>query len=482
MGRSTIEWGRNGKALKGAAVIVVIGFCAAGATPSPESDFNVDWDAVDAVFAEYDNSNTPGCALGVVRDGLLEYGRGYGMANLDHGIAISPQTVFRTGSVGKQFTAASIAIAVEEGVISLDDPVRRWITDLPSYPVDPTIRQVVHHTSGLRDYLTLMALRGLRGDDYYTNAEVRAAIARQSELNFTPGSEFLYSNSGYFILGEIIRETTGMTLREYAQEKIFGPLAMTHSHFHDDHNHIVPGRATGYAPTEDGYRISVTTLDMVGDGAVFTSVEDLALWVDALNEDGIRDGLSEVLETHEPLTTGEPNPYAFGQFVRDYRGLRMVSHGGAFVGYRADITRFPEQGVSIVTACNRSDVNPSGLARQVADVVLADQLGETAEAATQARPTDGQRAARPGAVSDPGDYVGTFHSPELDVDYVLSIEEGSLHVSVGQGFEGDLRQTAPDQLIVNGILFRFEREDDRVTGFQLDAGRVKNLAFRRTGA
>ena len=131
-----------------------------------------------------------------VRDGLLEYGRGYGMANLDHGIAITPQTVFRTGSVAKQFTAAAIAIAAQEGSISLDDPVRRWITDLPSYPVDPTIRQVVHHTSGLRDYLTLMSLRGLRRDDYYTNAEVRAAIARQRELNFTPGSDYLYSNSG----------------------------------------------------------------------------------------------------------------------------------------------------------------------------------------------------------------------------------------------------------------------------------------------
>ena len=234
-----------------------------------------DWDAVDEVFAAYDHTDTPGCALGVVQGGDLVYGRGYGMANLDHGIAITPQSVFRTGSVAKQFTAAAVAIAARDGALALDDPVKKWITTLPTYPSDPTIRHMVHHTSGLRDYLVLMRLRGLRSDDFYTDPEVRDVVSGQHELNFTPGAEYLYSNSGYFLLGQIIREATGMSLREYAQERIFGPLRMTHTHFHDDHNHIVANRATGYAPEGEGYRISQTTLDMVGDGGVFTSIEDL---------------------------------------------------------------------------------------------------------------------------------------------------------------------------------------------------------------
>ncbi len=272
-----------------------------------------DWDAVDEVFAAYDHTDTPGCALGVVQGGDLAYARGYGMANLDYGIAITPQTVFRTGSVAKQFTAAAIAIAARDGALSLDDPVKKWIPTLPTYPSDPTVRHMVHHTSGLRDYLTLMSLKGLRRDDFYTDAEVRAVVSRQRELNFAPGAEHLYSNSGYFLLGQIIREATGRSLREYAQEKIFGPLGMAHSHFHDDHNHVVRSRATGYAPVDDGYRISMTTLDMVGDGGVFTSIEDLVHWVNALDFDGLDNGLSAMLEVRGVLNSGDTIPYAFGQ-------------------------------------------------------------------------------------------------------------------------------------------------------------------------
>jgi CubicO group peptidase (beta-lactamase class C family) len=445
-----------------------------------EAEREVDWSAVDDLFAEYDRSGSPGCGLGVVRDGVLEYGRGYGMANLDHGIAITPQTVFRTGSVGKQFTAAAIAIAAREGAISLDDPLRRWITDLPAYPTDPTIRQVVHHTSGLRDYLTLMRLRGLRDDDYYTNAEVREAVVRQRELNFPPGSDYLYSNSGYFLLGEVIREATGMTLREYAESRIFAPLGMTHSHFHDDHTHVVSNRATGYAPRDDGYRISVTTLDMVGDGGVFTSVEDLARWVTALNDDRVGPGLNAVLESTRPLTSGEANPYAFGQRLGVYRGARTVSHGGSFVGYRAAITRFPDQGLSIVLACNRADADPSTMALRVADVVLADALAPEAvapESSAAVRPA--AEVAEPEPVGDPDRYVGRYYSPELDVEYRLFLEDGVLRLAVGQGIDAEVGQIGPDHLRAAGLELRFRGPELRATGFEVDAGRVRNLSFER---
>ena len=476
----TSQRGRRARTLRIAAGFGMLSAVTVGMGPSSSPD--VDWRAVDALFSEYNRSDVPGCALGVVREGVLEYGRGYGMANLDHGIAITPQTVFRTGSVAKQFTAASIALAAREGVLDLDDPVRRWIPELPAYPVDPTIRQVLHHTSGIRDYLTLMSLRGLRDDDYYTPADVRAAVARQRELNFTPGSDYLYSNSGYFVLGEIIREATGRTLREYAQAKIFAPLGMTHSHFHDDHDHIVPLRATGYAPAGEGYRISVTTLDMVGDGGAFTSVEDLALWVDALNHDRL--GLGGVLESTRPLSTGEPNPYAFGQRVGAYRGLATVSHDGAFVGYRASTTRFPGQDVSIVLACNRSDADPGAMALKVADLVLAEHLGPTpGESDAPEGEGSGEASSEPGPVEGAAAYVGIYYSHELDIEYRLSSDDGTLRLRAGADIDTELRQIAPDHLrSERGLELRFERAAGRVVGFQLDAGRVRNLRFVRGGA
>ena len=435
--------------------------------------------AIDEVFADYDVLDAPGCALGIVEEGDLSYGKGYGAANLEHGIAIAPNTVFRTASVGKQFTAAAIAILAREGTVSLDDPVRKWIPELPRYPVEPTIRQVVHHTSGIRDYLTLMSLRGLREDDYYTPAEVRAAIARQRELNFTPGSDYLYSNSGYFLLGEIIIEATGMTLREYAHDRIFRPLEMNSSHFHDDHTHIVVNRATGYAPTDDGYRVSVTTLDMVGDGGVFTSVEDLALWVDALNKDRVEPGLNAVLESTVPLSDGTDNSYSFGQGIGEYRGVRMVSHGGSFVGYRAQITRFPSEDVSIIVLCNRADASPGSMASQVADVVLAESLEPRIGEDGEARPSGSGSTSRSLVVEEPESFVGSYYSPELDVEYQLLIVDGALRLRAGLGIDTEVHQVGEDLLSSGRLELRFRNATEERDGFYVNAGRVRNLFFER---
>jgi CubicO group peptidase (beta-lactamase class C family) len=439
----------------------------------------IDRSAVDAVFADYDQTGSPGCALGVVRGDALVYGRGYGMASLDYGIAITARSVFRTASVSKQFTAAAVAIAAREGTFSLDDPVRTWIPELPNYPTDPTIRHLVHHTSGMRDYLELMYLEGLRDDDWYTDAEVRAAIVRQRELNFTPGSDFLYSNAGYFILGEIIREATGRTLADYAHEKIFVPLGMTYSHFHDDHNRVVPMRATGYAPSGDGFRVSTTTLDMVGDGGVFTSIEDLVRWIHALNQDALLPGLNVTLESTRPLSGGEPNDYAFGQFVLQHRGLQAFGHGGSFVGYRSMILRFPDQDLGIAVLCNRADAAPEDMALRVADIVLAEELGPVAATEDGQGPAGADDAPEPGPVMDPGQYVGTYYSPELDVHYRLVVEDGELRLLVGPNMVFGVRQVATDRLTAGRIDLRILREGGEVAGFLVDVGRVKNLSFER---
>ena len=440
-----------------------------------QGDF--DTAAIDNVFADF-NSQTPGCALGIVQSGQLVYGRGYGMANLEHDIPINTTSVFRIGSVSKQFAAAVAALAAMEGYLDLEDQLQKWIPELPDYGEPLTLRHTLNHTSGLRDYITLMSLKGFRGDDFYTVADLIEVQALQEELNFSSGSEYLYSNSGYVLATEAVARAVGKPFKDYAEEVLFRPLQMSHSHFHDDHNHIVPLRADGYSPRGDSFRTNMTTLDMIGDGGVYTSIDDMVHWVTALEQDGIRAGLTPILETRGVLNSGEEISYALGQSHGEHRGLATIGHGGSWVGFRADVLRFPSQNTSIVTLCNRSDASPSGSAIQVADVVLAEHLAPVSEEPSL-EAEDRRERAESSEVSDPSPYLGTYYSPELDVNYEFTNTDGSLVVHMGSNAESELQQISGDTLAAGGRTFRFYRERGEVTGFELDAGRVVHLRFRR---
>jgi CubicO group peptidase (beta-lactamase class C family) len=332
---------------------------------------------VDRLFAEWGRPDSPGCALGVIKDGQLVYKRGYGLADLEHDVPITTQTVFRIASTSKQFTAMCIALLAEQGKLSLDDDIREYLPDMPAYGYAITIRHLIHHTSGLLDYVELMNLAGRGPEDPCTDDDVIEMLAGQEELNFAPGSEYLYSNTGYYLLGLIVARASGQSLRQFAAEHIFGPLGMRHTHFHDDHTEIVRHRAIGYSPRQEGgYRIDMTAQDIVGDGGLLTTVEDLYLWDQNFYHNKLgkgKDSLIELVLTLGVLNSGEKLDYAFGLVVGDYRGLRIVSHGGGFVGFRAEMLRFPEQRFSVICLANLSTINPERLARQVADVYLADR-------------------------------------------------------------------------------------------------------------
>jgi CubicO group peptidase (beta-lactamase class C family) len=332
---------------------------------------------VDAVFAKFDRSDSPGCALGIYRDDQLVYSRGYGSANLELGVPISPATVFDIGSTSKQFTAMSILLLARDGKLALDDDVRRYVPELPAYRAPVTIRHLLHHTSGVRDYLTLMELAGKRFEDVSTDADALDLLARQRALDFAPGTEWEYSNSGFFLLSVIVQRVSGQSLRRFAQANIFGPLGMTHTHFHDDHQMLIPNRATGYDPPDSTgeFRIDMSNFEQTGDGAVNTTVEDLLLW-DRNFYSGKVGGGEVLAEMVKPgtLTDGTVLDYASGLFVDHYRGLATVAHGGAWAGYRAELLRFPSEHVSVACLCNLARSNPPGLARKVADVYLADRL------------------------------------------------------------------------------------------------------------
>ncbi len=343
---------------------------------------------VDDLFAEWDKPDSPGCSLAVVRDGQIVYKRGYGSANLELGVPITLHSVFYVGSVSKQFTVFCIALLAQEGKLSLDDDIRKHIPEMPDYGDPITIRHLIHHTSGIRDYLELENIAGLDPGSYHEQ-DVLELLTRQKSLNFAPGEEYLYSNGGYFLLGIIVKRASGRSLREFAEEKIFRPLGMKSSQFQDDYRRLIKDRASGYFPAgKDTFQNFLTTFDCVGSGGLFSSVEDLFLWDQNFYDDRVGGKeLIDLMHTQGKLNNGRELDYAFALTIGTYRGLKTVSHGGALGGYRSMLLRFPEQKFSVIILSNLSSFNTTRLARQVADIYLAEFTKEKAEL----KPADQQK-------------------------------------------------------------------------------------------
>ena len=329
---------------------------------------------VDSIFARVNRTDGPGCALGVYRAGTIVYANGYGLANLEHGVRITPATDFYIASTSKQFTAASIALLAEAGRLDLNAPIRRWIPELPAYADSVTVLDLVHHTSGIRDYLTLWGQAGRSFGDDISEEDALASIVRQKSLDFKPGTRWSYSNSGYFLLSVLVRRVTGKSLRQFSDSAIFTPLGMTHTHFHDDRMMVIPGRAEGYEPRAGGgWSEHRTGFALVGDGGLHTTVEDLAKWDANFYDNKLGKGgpaFIDAITTPGTLSGNRPMNYAFGLMREEYRGLPVVSHGGAFIGFRASLTRFPSRRLSVAVLCNDYTVDPDALVTRVADLYL----------------------------------------------------------------------------------------------------------------
>ena len=333
---------------------------------------------VDELFAEWDKPDSPGCAIAIIKAGELIYKRGYGMADLEHDIVISPESIFDIGSTSKQFTAMCIALLVHQGKLSLEDTLHDYIPEMVKYEHPITIRHLVHHTSGIRDYISLMDLAGMRFENEYPLEEVIGLLSQQKELNFVPGEEFLYSNSGYLLLAEVVKRISGHSLREFSDEHIFTPLGMKSTHFHDDLSEIVKNRAIGYSPTQGGgYQIDMSISDLIGDGCLYTNVEDLFKWDQNFYNNtlgGFGQDLIEMVTTVGTLNNGELLNYAYGLFIDEYKGLSIIQHSGSWMGYVAEFSRFPQQRYSVICLSNLSNINPSRLTRQIADLYLSDVM------------------------------------------------------------------------------------------------------------
>ncbi|MFB0565445.1 MAG: serine hydrolase domain-containing protein [Candidatus Aminicenantaceae bacterium] len=525
-------------------------------------------DKVDRLLSQWDNPNSPGCALAIIKDGKIMYKRGYGMSNLELNVLISPKTVFYTGSVSKQFVAMSIALLAEKGMLSLEDDISKYIPEMPDYGTPIKIRHLVNHTSGLRDYLSLLDIAGIDFGSFHEE-DVIELISRQKELNFKPGEKYLYSNSGYFLMAVIVERVSGKSLRQFAEENIFRPLKMKNSHFHDDYTVLIKNRASGYFPAgKKKFKNFISTFDCVGSGGLFTSVEDLFLWDQNFYhyKVGGKDVI-ELMHTRGTLNSGKEINYAFALNIGNYKGLKTVSHGGALGGYRSALIRFPEQNFSVICLSNLSSFNPMRISQKVADIYLADYFKEVVK--SEKKPEEDMFIKLPqaklkekvgtyiqpksenmirlfmkdgtlffrihdqnyplAAVSEtefqalnesvnfllkferqskgkplllhvhqegekpatyelfkmpqltPGqfnEYAGDYYSEELQVFFKLRLKKGELYFVHKNAPGAPLQPTFKDKFNVKGFKIHFIRNDkNEISGFRLDAGRVKNLMF-----
>ncbi|MEX2157625.1 MAG: serine hydrolase domain-containing protein [Gemmatimonadales bacterium] len=337
---------------------------------------------VDRVFASWSSpgSPSPGCAVGVSRGGTVLLTRGYGMADLESGRPITAETIFETGSVAKQFTATAVVLLALDGKLGLDDPVRKFVPELPDYGVPLTIRHLLTHTSGLREWSGLVELQGWpRGHRAHTQAELFDVVTRQRALNHTPGDFYSYTNSGYGLLFTIVERVSGQPFNRFMTERVFAPLGMSHTRWRDDFTRVVPGRAQAYSREADGWHLDMPFENVVGPGGLLTTVGDLLVWNEALTNRtaplsaAVVDSLSRRPRLAGAGSRGRESQYAFGLTFTSHRGVPEVSHGGATAGYRTFLARYPTAGnLSIAVLCNAGNANGGASVHQIADSLIAD--------------------------------------------------------------------------------------------------------------
>ena len=400
-------------------LILAAGAWAQKLTPPPDAAARVK-----AVFSRFDSSATPGCAVGASLDGDPVLSAAYGMADLEHDVPIRPETIFEPGSVTKQFTAGAVLLLAQQGKLALDDNVRKYIPELPDYGTPITIRHLLNHTSGLRDWGSLEAIAGWpRTTRAYTHAHVLEILSRQHALNYTPGAEYSYTNSGYNLAAILVGRVSGKPLAEFSKEAIFQPLGMTSTSWRDDFRRVVKNRAIAYQQNSAGIRQLMPFEDVHGNGGLLTTVGDLLKWNRNFTtaQVGGKDFVAQQ-QQQAKLNDGRTIAYAAGLFVEQYKGLKEVGHSGTTAGYNAWLGRYPDYGLSVAVLCNSSAANGTQLGHAVADIYLGDA------AKPEPRPTNGSRSIDPWrpAPEQLAAFAGTYTSDEIETTLRVAVEDGRL--------------------------------------------------------
>jgi CubicO group peptidase (beta-lactamase class C family) len=440
---------------------------------------------VDRVFQQWNSSESPGCAVGVSHAGNVVLSRAWGMADLEHDITNTPATIFEAGSVSKQFTAAAIVLLAQQGRLSLDDDVRKHVPELPDYGTPITIRHMMTHTSGLRDWGSVAAIAGWgRSSRTHTHDHVVDILSRQRGINFTPGSEYSYSNSGYNLMAVIVDRVSGMSFADFSRRHIFEPLGMKDTHWRDDYTRIVKGRSSAYSMRSGGWAIDRPIEQVHGNGGLLTTVADLMTWSQALAAGRIGGAeFVRTMHTRQVLNSGERITYAAGIVIDEYNGVPEVSHTGSTSGYRAFLARYPDQQLDVALLCNASNVNPGGIGRQVAQVFLGDAARPAPQAARPAaQPQPSPRPAVPAyTAAQLAEFAGEYYSPDTETAVRVNVEDGRLVLHRRPASRSTLSAAAPDEFDVAGWgRVAFIRDDSgRVTQVSVRQARVYDLRFDR---
>lgn len=453
------------------SIALVLHSAAAMADTSDTSQTTELTQRVDALFSAYD-AGSPGCALGVIRNGELVYKKGYGNASLEFGVPIDPEnTVFAIGSTSKQFTAAAILLLVQDGKISLTDDIRQYLPEMPNYGKAISIDHMLSHTSGLRDYTVLMTMgTGVREVDYSSDADAMAIILRQTSLNFAPGAHFMYSNTNYFLLAKIVERLSSQPFGTFLQERIFQPLNMRHTRVRDKYDVVVPQRAMGYAPSAtDGYSMKDVNWEQVGNTGVLSTVSDLAKWDGNFYQPRVGgEWLVKQLQQNAIRRDGIRLSHARGLIVDGaYRGMRSVHHAGDTAAFHAQLFRLPEQRFSAVVLCNVDGVDQTLLSFKVADIFLADEIKK--RRATVAQPGARPAARAPAPASMPSaseleSYAGVYLERYSQSLHAMEARDGHLWYRAPQREPVALEPGGAQRFRLPGKmenLFQFSRQDKR---------------------
>ncbi|MGI8783630.1 MAG: serine hydrolase domain-containing protein [Acidobacteriota bacterium] len=415
---------------------------------------------IDRIFEDVNKPESPGVSVAVIKDGRVVFSKGYGSANLEYAAPITPDTVFHVASVSKQFTAMALVLLEQEGKLALDDDLQKHLPDLPDYGKNVTVRQLLQHTSGIRDQWQTLAVAGWRLDDIITQNQILQMLYRQKQLNFDPGSEHLYSNGGYTLAAEVVRRVSGKTLRAFCEERIFKPLGMTHTHFHDDLRMIVKNRAVSYRPSRTGFENAPLNFENVGATSLFTTAEDLARWLDNFRDPKVGGRAAvERLQEQAVLADGKKISYALGVSVDEQRGLKRVSHGGGDAGFRSVVTWYPELNLGVALVSNLGSLNVGQKAERVAEVFAATQMkAEPASSTTAAKtvervPVDPQRLA---------EHVGLYRAAQFGFIEV-ELKEGKLLASPPGAPRRELVPIAAEMFFVEAmnVEVKFGTEGDK---------------------
>lgn len=432
-------------------LLALLAACAPLRT-DPEGDIVGDNDIpeIDALFERWDRPGSPGCAVGISQEGEVIYTRGYGYANLDYDVPITPQTVFDVASITKQVIGSSLSLLEERGVLSFQDDVRKWLPELPEYEKPITLYHMTYHISGLRDYLNLFPLAGR--DDHFpiSHPQILDMMSRQKALHFEPGSDYKYSNTAYMLLAQVVERASGQTITEFVQANFFDPIGMTGSLMYDNYELIIPQRAIGYVRDDDGRMrmLHNFNFDVVGDGQMYTTVDDMLKWDEYLHVQ--RPTYYKVLMERGEQDDGTPINRAKGLFVKDLpSGEEVVWHTGSSWGFSSVIQRFRDAGLAIAIACNDDDAWPQLIAYRIVDRLLAedlqpviDELLRSDSAAQDEEPAVEYLAL---SAEQMQHYTGEYFSYELDATYRILDDDGLL-VRIEQEYPTPLKAVSEDRL------------------------------------